>query len=180
MKKLIVPLCLLIFVGALIACGASDSNSGSAVSSTSSSSSSSTQSSKAPASAAHFKVGQTVKVGDTWQVIVNSVKTSQGDDMDKPQKGQYLLLDVTVKNISSQEQNISSLVNFKLTDDTGISYTEAITALGNPNPPDGKVEAGSPLRGTFTYDVPTSVKKFTFAFEPDIISSGQTIWDINV
>jgi predicted RecA/RadA family phage recombinase len=180
MKKTVFLLSLMVFVGALLACGASDNNTGSAVSSTPSSSSPSAKSSQAPASATHFKVGQVVKVGDTWQVTVNSVKTSQGDDMDKPQKGQYLLLDVSVKNISSQEQNISSLANFKLTDDTGISYTEAITALGNPNPPDGKVEAGSPLRGTFTYDVPTSVKKFTFSFEPDIMSSGQTIWDINV
>jgi hypothetical protein len=135
------------------------------------------QATKAPAASAHFKVGDVVKVGD-WQVTVNSVKTSNGSEFIKPTKGQFLLLDVSVVNTSSTEQDISSLLNFKLMDSTGISYTETITGDNTPNPPDGKVEAGAPSRGTFTYDVPTSMKAYTFLFEPDITATGESIWDI--
>src|SRR5437879_2715040 len=116
MKKTMTFFCgLLIIVAALLACGSSsDTNTNTGTVTTPGSNNQAQTSSK------HFKVGETVKVGDTWEITVNSVKTSPGNDMSKPQKGQYLLLDVTVKNISNKEQDISSLVMFKLTDDTGV------------------------------------------------------------
>jgi hypothetical protein len=159
------------------------SNSGSSTASTSNTGSTTTKSqsttaaTKAPAAPTHFKVGQVVKVGDTWEVTVNSVKTNPGGQYDQV-KGVYLLLDVTAKNVSGKEQNISSILNFKLTDSTGVAYTETISMLGLPNPPDGKVEAGAPSRGTFTFDVPKDMKSFTFAFTPDFLADGQTIWDL--
>lgn len=129
----------------------------------------------------HFKVGQAVNVGDpaVWQVTVNSVKTSTGSQYEKPEKGQFILIDVSLKNVSAKEQDVSSLLNFKFTDDTGVSYTEGYFS-GAANSPNGKVEAGMPARGTLVYDVPTSVHKLTLAFAPDMLSSGQVIWDITV
>lgn len=91
----------------------------------------------------HFKVGQTVKVGDTWLVTVRSVKTSSGDQFDQPHAGHtFLLIDISLKNMSSSEQLVSSAANFTLRDSSGQEITETVTTFA-PHPPDGKVEAGA-------------------------------------
>jgi flagellar basal body-associated protein FliL len=132
-------------------------------------------------SSQHFAVGQVVKVDDTWNVTVNSVKTSQGDQISVPKSGNtYIIIDLSMKNISAQEQDVSSLISFNLLDSTGQKYTEAITTMSDIHPPDGKVEAGAPLRGQLVYEVPLSMKNYTLSFQADITSSGQTIWDIHV
>ncbi len=184
MKRIIlITACLLVLAVAGIACGSASSNAGTVVSTTSGSSNtgSSQKSSSTPApTAQHFKVGQTVKVGNTWQLVINGVKTSQGDSMDQPQKSGdvFLLVDVSMTNISAQEQDASSLLMWNLRDSTGQQYTETVTTLATP--PDGKVEANSPLRGTLAYEVPASAHSFTLAFQSDLLSDGQTVFDLSV
>lgn len=153
---------------AILACGEA-ANSGSLT----------TGGNSASTSAQHFKVGDQVKVGDTYIVTVNSVKTSSGSSYFKPKSGDtFVVVDVTVKNVSKDEQTISSVLNFGFKDATGQDYDEAISNIGKP--PDGKVEPGSLLRGQLTYEVPKTQKAFAFSFEGDIISGGQTIWDLSV
>ncbi|MEO7002145.1 MAG: DUF4352 domain-containing protein [Ktedonobacterales bacterium] len=162
---------LLAIAGVIMACGGTSDNSGSVTTGGGSSSTSSAQ---------HFTVGQQVKVGSTWVVTVNSAKTHGATDIDQPKSGNtYLVVDVSLKNVSSQEQTLSSLAQFTLKDATGQSYDETITTFANAAP-DGKVEAGSVSRGQMVYEVPTAQKSFTFAFEADIVSGGQTIWDISI
>lgn len=168
--RIFLPIAVLVTIAGLIACG-SASNTGTAVTPTTKATSTT--------GSQHFKVGQTVKVGESWQVTVNSAKTSQGDEFTTPTAGsQFVIVDVTLKNVSSTEQNVSSAVNFSLQDSTGQKYNETI--LSGKTPPDGKVEAGTLLRGQLAYEVPTSQKKLTFNFEPDLLGSGQTVWDLNV
>lgn len=125
----------------------------------------------------HFKVGQQVKVGTTWIVTVNGVTTSDGDAIFAPAEGAtYLVINVTLQNISAQEQAVSSFFQFSLKDQTGQQYNEAIVDFAHA--PDGKVEPGDMLRGNFVYQVPTSLHQFTFAFQADITRPGQTLWDI--
>lgn len=159
-----------------LACGGSDSaNTGTQVNNSAGSSGNGQTSTTAK----HFKAGDQVKVGDTYIVTVNSVKTSKGDDILQPKAGNvYLIVDVTVKNVSSKEQDLSSLLQFTLKDATGQKYDETIVT--NATPPDGKIEAGDQLRGQLAYEVPEAQKSFTLAFEADIISGGQTIWDLKV
>jgi hypothetical protein len=108
------------------------------------------------APAKHFKIKDTVKVGDT-----------------------YLVVNISLTNLSNQEQSISSALNFTLQDSTGQKYDESIDTNAGATP-DGKVAAGSPLRGSVAYEVPSSTKKFTLSFAPDITSSGQSIWDLSL
>ncbi len=130
-------------------------------------------------SSQHFKVGDHVAVGDTYMVTVNSVKTSQGDAVFKPKSGHtFLIVDVTVKNTSSEEQTLSTLLQFTLKDSTGQKYDETFTA--DTTPPDGKIATGDQVKGQMAYEVPKSQHDFTLAFEADILSSGQTIWDLHV
>jgi len=131
-------------------------------------------------SSQHFKVGDVVKVGETWNITINSVKTSNGSSQFyTPKSGhEYLILNITARNISSQEQVISSLVLFSLTDASGQKYDETIDPDAGATL-DGKVEASSQLKGSIVYEVPNNIHSYQLAFEASIVSSGQTIWDIN-
>jgi hypothetical protein len=169
----ILPLISLLFaLGAVImACGSATDNSGTVTSGASSTSA---------AAAKHFKVGEQVKAGSTWVVTINSAKTHAGTDIDQPKSGDtYLVVDATFKNISSTEQDLSTLLQLSLKDSTGQKYTETITSFAQ-QPPDGKVAAGDVARGQVVFEVPTAQKSFTLAFESDILSSGQIVWDISI
>src|SRR5947209_2534763 len=73
--KRFIPVFILCVIGVcLTACG--ESNTGTKASGSTASTP------RAAAPAQHFKVSDTVKVGDTWQVVVNSVKTDPGEQID--------------------------------------------------------------------------------------------------
>src|SRR5579863_9254746 len=64
-------------------------------------------------SAKHYKVGDQVSVGGIYTVTVNSAQTHAATDFDQPAAGNtYLVINVTLKNTSSSEQNLSSLLQF--------------------------------------------------------------------
>lgn len=132
-------------------------------------------------SSQHFKVGQVVNIGSIDDVTVNSAKVDKGGTYDTPQKAGdvYLVFNVTVKNLSQQEQSISSLAQFNLTDSTGQKYDAGFDTTAGASL-DGKVEPGSLLRGSVVYEVPGSVKSFVLSFQTDLFTSGQTEWDIQV
>ncbi len=172
-KTFVLSACIAVLALALLACGES-TNTGTAVTSTGNT--------PAPtvAPAKHFTVGQTVKVGDTWQIVVNSAKESAGSAYFKPKSGNaYLIVTVSAKNLSASEQVISSLVQFHLQDTNGQEYQIAIDPDAGATL-DGKVEAGSPRKGVLTYEVPKGTKSFTLGFENSIVDQGQTIWDIHI
>lgn len=184
-KVLIVVIALIV---ALAACGgiiAAISNGAKPNTGTTGSSSpqATSQATSAPAQTGSqtFKVGQVVTVGNTWQITVLSAKTSPGGQFSTLQKpgDVYLLVSVSMKNISNQEQDVSSLIQWALKDSSGQTYTETIDTDA-PATPDGKVEAGSSLKGTIAYEVPKSMKSFTLSFQNDITSTGQTIWTFTV
>lgn len=138
-----------------------------------------TQGNTPVSSAKHFTVGQTVKVGDVWEITINSVKPDAGTQYIKPKAGDtFLLVDVSMMNLSGKEQTASSALMWHLRDATGQEYTE--TVVGDNKPPDGKVEAGSPLRGVLAYETPVNLKQFTMGFEADLVSGGQTVWDLTL
>ncbi|MDQ2903326.1 MAG: DUF4352 domain-containing protein [Ktedonobacteraceae bacterium] len=131
-------------------------------------------------SSQHHQVGETIAADATWTVTVHSVKTSQGTDIEKPDAGKtYLLIDVTVKNTSSQSQPSSSLLQFTLRDSSGQQINETIATFV-PNAPNGNVEAGGQIRGTLVYQVPTGTNTYTLAFDPSLTSQTSVIWDIHV
>jgi flagellar basal body-associated protein FliL len=139
-----------------------------------------TSNSTSTTSGTHYKVGQTANIA-SMDVTVNSTKTSQGDQYSVPKTGkQYLIVDVTVNNKSGQAQTISSLLSFTLQDSTGQKYTEALTSLSGVTPPDGSVQDGAKLRGQLVYEVPKSMKSYTFEFQPSITSTDVVTWDISI
>lgn len=128
----------------------------------------------------HYKTGQAVKVGDTWQITLNSVQVSKGQDYSRPENGKvYLLAGVTMKNISSKEQAASSLLDWKLRDSDGEQYSETAVSFA-PNAPGGSVESGGQIKGTLPYEVPAGKHAFTLAFKEIFSGDGQTIWDLSI
>ena len=172
-QRLLIFFGLVLVIGALIACG--DASNPSANNTGTTAAPPAANPTQAPA--AHFKKGDVVKVG-SWQVTVTSVSTSTGTDFEKPDSGKlFLLIKVSIVNLSSSEQTFSSALSFTFRDATGEQLNEAFLSTGGSTP-EGKVEAGSKISGTLTYQASKSTRKGTLAFQADITSSGQTIWDI--
>lgn len=160
----------------IMACGESSANTGTSVGSSTSTVQKNTGST---GGAKHFKVGDQVKVGDTYIVTINSFKTNPGDEFFKPKAGNvFVVIDVSFKNVSSEEKNLSTLLQCDLKDSTGQKYTE--TVISGVTPPDGKLVAGDVVKGQLAYEVSASQHDFTFSFEADAFSSGQTLWDLKV
>lgn len=168
-KKILSILALVLPVAVILACGEA---------STAATTVTGTVTAPASTPATHFKVGQQVKVDDTWVITVSSVKTaSQGlNEFDTPKSGNiFLVIDVTQKNISSQQQTANATFDWTLRDSTGQSYDQAIASNG----PDGDVETNAQVRGQFYFEVPKAQKTFTLAFSPGL-GDDQVIWDISV
>jgi hypothetical protein len=175
---MLLPLLSLLGVLALVimACGGTSANTGTSVGTNGGSS---TATSSSSGGSKHFKIGDQVKVGDTYIVTINSFKTNQGDDFIKPKSGNiFVVVDATFKNVSAEEQDLSTLIQCTLKDSTGQKYDT--TFITGATPPDGKLAAGDIVKGQIAYEVAASQHDFTFAFEADFISGGQTIWDLHV
>ncbi len=129
----------------------------------------------------HYNQTDAVQVSNIYDIQIVSVKTATGGQFFQPQKAGdvYLVFVIKVKNISSQEQAVSSLLNFTLLDTNGQKYTETIYPDAGATI-DGKIDSGSLLQGSIVYEVPSSVKNFTLAFQASILDQGQVIWNINV
>jgi len=129
----------------------------------------------------HFSVGQTVKTGDgDWEIGITSVKTSQGQDFSVPKSGNiFLLIDVTLKNTSSQSQPVSNLIMFTLRDLGGQEYTQTILPSASAAP-NGQADPGQLIRGTLPFEVPTSQHAFTLAFIGHLGDTQHVLFDIKV
>ncbi|GCE03974.1 DUF4352 domain-containing protein [Dictyobacter aurantiacus] len=128
----------------------------------------------------NHKVGETVKVNDNWTAQLLDVKTTPGNDIIKPKPGNvFVVVHLSLKNTSSQTQNMSSLLCFKLQDKNGQAYNETIDPDAGTTP-DGKVSANSPLAGSIVYEVPSSQHNFTLQFTPDITSNDMANWDFSI
>ncbi len=168
-SSLALVVALLSTLAVLLACGES-SNVASVVSGTAT-----PAKSTAPT---HFKTGQQVKLGD-YTVIVNSIKTTKGGEFDTLKAGHiFVVVDVSIKNISSKAQSFSSDLSFTFQDGTGQKYTQ--TFATDETPPDGTIPASGTLRGQLTYEAPTTQKKFTLIFQSDPFGTDQAVWDLSV
>ncbi len=132
-----------------------------------------------PVTQVHFQVGQQATIGDTWVVTVNSVAASPGNATDKPKAGTtFVVIDVSLRNISSQPQQVSSLLEFRLADSTGALYTEMVTSFGAP--PNGTVNSAGATRGRLVFETPVTQHDFVFSFEPQLANAVKALWDVTV
>lgn len=132
----------------------------------------------------HFKTGQTVKIGE-WEVTVNSVKASNGANGVTTDPGKkFIIINVTLHNVGTKPQDVSSAINFKLKQSDGTQGTNdsfSSTLLGGSPAPDGSVAPDDKLRGDLVFTVATAEKHLTFTFQPDLLDSSKAaVWDLTV
>ncbi len=140
------------------------------------------QTSGQSSSGQHFKLGEVVNVGGIWQITINSVKTSQGSEFEKPGDGNvFALVNLTAKNTSGKAQTLSSFLMFTLRDKDGQKYEESFyTGDSTASTPDGTVENGDQVKGVVPFKVPANIHDYRFSCKPSLFSDGLTIWDLTI
>ncbi|HZJ02972.1 MAG TPA: DUF4352 domain-containing protein [Thermoleophilia bacterium] len=124
------------------------------------------------ASSEHFAVGETVKMGDV-QFTVNSAHWDTGGEFAQPDPGtQWLLIDATLENTSSESAQISSMLMFKLMDEQGYSRDMSLIA-DTKGSLDGELGADQMMRGQLAYVVDEGQTQWELIFEPNVFGSGQ-------
>lgn len=125
-----------------------------------------------------FKVGDTIQTKD-FKITVNKVETSEGGEFVKPKDGnEFIKVDITIENTSKEEQNVSSMIMFKVVDKDGRSYNQAIVEDQNGQL-DGKVAPGRKMTGEYVVEVPKGATGLQLEFDSSLLTSGQVIVDLN-
>ncbi|HAT4156624.1 Telomeric repeat-binding factor 2 [Clostridium perfringens] len=125
-----------------------------------------------------FKVGDTIQTKD-FKITVNKVETSEGGEFVKPKdSNEFIKVDITIENTSKEEQNVSSMIMFKVVDKDGRSYNQAIVEDQNGQL-DGKVAPGRKMTGEYVVEVPKGATGLQLEFDSSLLTSGQVIVDLN-
>lgn len=172
--RLVGRLLVLVIVGILIlACGD--------ISSTSSASKSGSLGSGTPVLTppAHFKVGSHVQLGNEWLITVNKLNTFGGGTFDaKPGPGNtYLLIDITMKNIS-HKQHTTSRYDYTLRALNGDKEKDSV--LFDYSDFGGTLTPGEQAHGKIPFEIPTKVHQYILSFAPLETYPVMTLaeWDI--
>lgn len=98
-------------------------------------------------------MGQTIST-EEYEVTLNSAEFSdKGTLSQSPENDHYLLLDLTIENLTSDEVTISSIMSFDLVGSDDYGYDVAIFAE-TKSQLDGAIRPGGTLRGQVAFDVP--------------------------
>lgn len=133
----------------------------------------------APAST-QYKIGDIIQIGNLT-MTVNGISSPSGDQFNQPDSGKkFVVVDVTFENKGSDSENISSMLQMSLKDDTGQAYDEDITATvaSGGKTPDGEIAAGEKLRGQIGFQIPTDAKGLQFVYDASILGSGKVFVDL--
>ena len=124
-----------------------------------------------------FQLGDTVEFKD-MNLTLNSVRIDDGQGfLRTPENDVHLIADVTVENLSNEEQSAYSISNLALRDADGYEYTDTYF-------PDMKgklrsdISPGDKLRGEIAFDVPYS-EKYSLIYEK-LWEKGQAIWEFEI
>lgn len=127
----------------------------------------------------HFKVGSHVQIGNEWMITINKVNTFGGGTFDaKPGPGDtYLLIDLTMKNISQAQQNTSQY-DYSLRALNGDKEKQPF--LFDYNNYGGNLTPGEQAHGKIPFEIPTKVHQYILSFAPAATYPVTTLaeWDI--
>ncbi len=110
-------------------------------------------------------VGETVTIDDL-AITVNEASTMASGDFMKPRAGfQYLVVDLTIENLSPEAQPISTLLQMNLKGNAGTTYAVDAFAPGESSV-DGELAPGETKRGQVGFQVPLDASNLSFVFDP--------------
>lgn len=98
-------------------------------------------------------IGEAVKFEETT-ITLNEARLEPGGEFEKPKNDHFLVVNLTAKNNSpEQEFIVSSLLNVELVDADNNTYSATILTEGAGDQFDGGVDAGETMTGDIPFDV---------------------------
>lgn len=120
-----------------------------------------------PAQPRIYAVGEKARVGE-FNVTVNASRTSTGtNEYLKPKEGHiYLLVDVTLENMTTQTQTVSTMLFFKVQDSDAYAYGISMAGGEGKGSVEGDLAAGRAIRGEVGFELPATSKGLELVFTP--------------
>lgn len=122
-----------------------------------------------------YSVGEQIEIsGLVLQVL--GVSYPSGTDIVKPKEGyKFVSVDVQVENQGKSVQEITSIVQMYLKDNTGEKYTFHLGAQSiiDSGLPDDELQPGERIRGQIGFQVPTDTVGLIFVFDAEIFGFGK-------
>jgi hypothetical protein len=122
-----------------------------------------------------YAIGDVIEIGDLT-LSVNEVTYPSGDSFNKPDEGyKFVVVDVTIKNKSSEAVSVSSMLQMSLKDDAGQGYDVDLmaSAASGGSTPDGEIAPGETIRGQVGFEVPDDTTGLVFVFDADVWGFGK-------
>jgi hypothetical protein len=114
-----------------------------------------------------FKVGDQVKIGDSY-ITVNKVDVTHGGEFSQPSSGnEFVSLNITIQNTSNTSQYVTTLGQMFIKDAGGNSYQVTSTDVTMQNMSedlDGTVIANSKRTGWVGFEVPAKDTGLQFQY----------------
>lgn len=167
-------ICLWLFIAfaviGSVANGSKDSDSGS------SSSSATSSSSRADPLSKTYKVGDTISYKG-YQIKVNKVSWSQGDDINKPDQGkQFCIVNVTLKNNDADDKwDYNPMTDFKLNDDGNNTDFDAISTDDNNQLEAGSLDKGASVTGDLIGQANPNAGKLQLQYQASAWDDSKTL-----
>ena len=125
-----------------------------------------------------FKIGETA-VTKKVKATITKMEKSEGSEFNRPADGhEFVLLHMTIENVSDKEISISSVLNFDayvddnaINEDLGAQISKDGTQTMN-----GTIAAGKRLTGVLGYEVPKGWQKLEIHFSPGLLSDTVIKW----
>ena len=122
-----------------------------------------------------FSVGEQIEIsGLVIQVL--GVSYPSGTDFVKPKEDyKFVSVDVQVENQGDTVQEVTSIVQMYLKDNTGEKYTFHLGAQSiiDSGLPDDELQPGERIRGQIGFQVPTNAEGLIFVFDAEIFGFGK-------
>jgi len=122
-----------------------------------------------------FSIGEQIEIsGLVIQVL--GVSFPSGTEIVKPKEGyKFVSVDVQVENQGDSIQEITSIVQMYLKDNTGEKYTFHLGAQSiiDSGLPDDELQPGERIRGQIGFQVPSNTASLIFVFDAEIFGFGK-------
>jgi hypothetical protein len=122
-----------------------------------------------------FQIGEVVEISGLAITVLGSSYPS-GTDVIQPKQGyKFVGVDVQVENLSSDVQEVTSIVQMYLKDEFGQKYTFHLGAQSvlDTGLPDDELQPGERIRGEIGFQVPDDVGPLIFVFDADVFGYGK-------
>jgi hypothetical protein len=128
-----------------------------------------------------YDIGDRIEIsGMVIQVL--SASYPAGTDFVKPKEGfQFLSVDVQVENQGDTVQEITSIVQMYVKDNTGEKYTFHLGAQSiiDSGLPDDELQPGEKIRGQIGFQVPLNSPGLIFVFDAEVFGFGKVFVALN-